>query len=338
MQTKHKYLNIVFIALSALFLFSACGKKTIINGVEEKEANEILVILASKDIDASKEAAASGSTGGASKAPEYDIQVSESDSIQAMAILNQFGLPRQKSTTLLDIFAGSGLVPSETEEKIRYHAGLEAQLSSVIRKIDGVIDANVQLSIPEKDPMDTSKVQPPTHASVFVKHQGILDDPNSHLSTKIKRLVANSVPNLDYEDVTVVPFRARYAEISIDSPHSGSQKEYVKVWMLVIAKESVTAFRVIFVILILLIVLFAATTGWMIWKHMPIIKKKGWKSLFTIKENTKNKNSSSIDPKENKQNAASKPMGDDDSYDFDEDEEHLLEGGPPSSDEDDEEL
>ena len=263
-------------------VFVGCAKKTIINGIEEKEANEILVILASRDIVAEKVTAESKSTG-AAKEVLYNIAVEKKDTIKAMAILNQYGFPKKKSITLLDIFAKQGLVPSEQEEQIRYRSGKEEEIASIIRKIDGVLDANVQLSFPKDDPLSTEKNEEKVTASVYVKHQGILDDPNSHLPTKIKRLVASSINGLSYEDVTVISDRARFSDIQpYQQTSSALEKEYVKVWSIVISKESVTTFRVLFFSLYSLSLILLILVGWLIWKILPVISsKEGIKELFS---------------------------------------------------------
>ena len=189
-------------------LISSCAsEKTIVNGLEEREANEILVFLAGKGISANKVQEPSAG-GGGSHVVLYDIVVSEEQATEAMAVLNEAGLPRSKGESLLNIFSGSGLVPSDMEQKIRYEAGLGEQIASTIRRIPGIIDAQVLISFPQEDPLHPGKYMGKITASVFVKHNGILDNPNSHLITKIKRLVAASVTGLSYDDVTVIPVRA----------------------------------------------------------------------------------------------------------------------------------
>ena len=79
---------------------------------------------------------------------QYSITVASDRSVDAMSILNKVGLPTKKGTTLLELFAKSGLMSSTLEETVRYQAGLAEELKNTIRKIDGVIDADVQISFP----------------------------------------------------------------------------------------------------------------------------------------------------------------------------------------------
>src|SRR5262249_43137820 len=150
---------------------------------------------------------------------------------EAMALLSQQGLPRKRSESILKIFADSGLVPSEMQQQIKYQAALAEQIANTIRKIDGVLDADVQISFPKEDVLNPAANKQKITASVWVKHNGILDDPNSHLTTKIKRLVAASVPGLDFDNVTVIPDRARFGETSTGVISGGEEeRKWVSIW------------------------------------------------------------------------------------------------------------
>src|SRR5690606_25821018 len=110
--------------------------------------------------------------------------------------------------------------------RIRYQEGLSAQLATTIRKMDGIIDANVQITFPT----DEEKEKELT-ASVYVKHRGILDNPNSLTITKIKRLIASSVPGLTPENVSVVTDRALYADITLEPLQQlEEQRDFTTIW------------------------------------------------------------------------------------------------------------
>lgn len=275
-----------FLFIVCLPLLTGCAStKTIVNGLDEKEANEILVFLASKNVDAMKAPSKDTGGAGASKLVLWDIDVPSNQANEAMALLNQAGLPRRKSQNLLNIFAAGGLVPSELQEKIRYQAGLAEQIASTIRKIDGILDTEVQISFPEEDPLhpEINKTKKIT-ASVYVKHSGVLDDPNSHLITKIKRLVAASITGLDYDNVTVIADRARYGgNIGLESASADEPKQYVSVWTIVLAQESVNRFRIIFFSFVMFSLLLLLSLVWVLWKVIPVLSHHGGiKELFTF--------------------------------------------------------
>ena len=270
---------------SFLVLFTGCDtSREVVSQVSEKEANIILVLLESKGIPASKQVAASTGVGAQGAVSKYSIVVPEKYSIEAIAYLNQNGFPREKGTTLLELFAKQGLMTSDKEETIRYQAGLAQQLTNTIMMIDGVIEANVQISFPPEDQgliQESEKKQ--ITAAVYVKHQGVIDDPNIHLENKIKRLISGSVTGLDINNVTVVSDRSRFTDITLEQmPESlgGKPGEYVSVWNIVMSKTSVGRFRLLFFIITFVAVVLAIVLGWISWKFYPQLKKGGLKELF----------------------------------------------------------
>lgn len=275
-----------FLLLLVPFLTSCDRSRTIVNGLDEKEANEIIVLLSTKGVDAEKVKSTTGQGGGGAQAVTlWDISVPDDESTAAMSILNNAGLPRRKSQNLLNIFSNTGLVPTDMGEKIRYQAGLGEQIASTIRNIDGVLDADVLISFPKDDPLNPTAPKKDITASVYVKHSGVLDDPNTHLITKIKNLVTSSVTGLKYDNVTLVPDRARFTEIRPQSMSKGSEDlQWVRLWTVTIAKTSVTQFRVIFFSFSFLILFLTLALIWILWKTSPLLKSHGgFKELFHLK-------------------------------------------------------
>ncbi|NGX55875.1 MAG: Nodulation protein NolT [Candidatus Anoxychlamydiales bacterium] len=271
--------KIISFILLALILVSCESSKTIVNNLDERSANEIVVYLASKGIAAQKIQA--GSTGPGTGATNlWNIFVDEKKQVDAMTLLNQVGLPRIKGTNLLTLFDGKSLMKSDKEENIRYQAGIEEELKNIIRKIDGVLDADVRISFPQAQEVGFTATQTPKiKAAVYIKHQGIFDDPNQHLDSKIKRLVAGSIDNLSFDDVTVISDKSRIADIQMipDVKTLGPRaldKEYVKIWSIIMTKNSASKFRTIFFTMIFLILIFAGLMGYLIYKFYPEIQKK----------------------------------------------------------------
>jgi len=262
-------------------LLSGCDQhREVVSHIGEKEANVVLVLLESRHIPASKRLSTGLAISAQDAAPKYTILVSSRDFIEAVAILNQNGFPRSKGADLLDLFAKQGLMSSDKEESIRYQAGLAQQLTNTLLMIDGVIDARVHLSFPTEEEKVNLKEQavPSITASVYVKHQSSIDDPNLHLETKVKRLISGSVSGLDINHVTVVLDRSRFTDISLGDMGEligVHPQEYVKIWSMVINKQSIGRFRFLFFSITMIAILLAITTGWFIWKFYPSLKKKG---------------------------------------------------------------
>jgi type III secretion protein J len=263
-----------------LLLLAGCvGNQSIVNNIDEREANEIVVFLASRGISAQKIAAPT-SAGANAPSDMYNISVETAQTTEAMALLNRYGLPRGQGTNLLTLFAKGGFMTSDREETIRYQAGLAEELRNTIRKFDGVLDADVQISFPPAETTPTpGAVKTKITAAVYVKHQGIMEDPNSHLEIKIKRLLAGSVNGLNYDDVSVISDRSRIADITLQpegemiGPKS-LQQTYVSIWGLVLTKSSVARFRFIFFTFIILMLALAGALGWVVYKFYPIMRMK----------------------------------------------------------------
>lgn len=258
-----------------LLLLTGCNHvTTIVNNVSERDANEIVVLLASHGIKAQKIAAPVATTGGAAAVANYDIAVPPAQLTTAISILNQAGFPRLKGTTLLDLFGSAGLVPSDLQDKIRFQEGLSEQLATTIRKMDGIVDANVQITFPQGE----EGSQPPMTASVYIKHRGILDNPNSLLVTKIKRLVACALPGLSIENVCVIADRAVYTDLAANSACDQIQGQ-VTIWGVTMAKKSAGHFRLIFYVFLVLLFVFIALCLWLIWKFHLLIQNRGYKTV-----------------------------------------------------------
>jgi len=286
--------KILFCILPLVLLLCGCeSKRVIVNNVEEREANEIVVFLASRGIAADKvatKATAGGAVGGETTITMWNIAVPEGTMTDAMAILNQNGLPRKRGTNLLELFAKQGLMTSEKEETIRYQAGLEQQIANTIRKIDGVLEADVQLSFPQEaggvGALPGQTVSQKATAAVYVKHQGILDDPNSHLVSKIKRLVAGSVSGIDINDVTVISDKSRFTDVTVGAALEAAPfqpRDYTSIWSIILSEGSVTRFRLLFLSLITSTIFFLLLSLWTIWKIYPILRAEGGlRELFRL--------------------------------------------------------
>ncbi|MEC7838968.1 MAG: type III secretion inner membrane ring lipoprotein SctJ [Chlamydiota bacterium] len=280
---RYSYL---FLLILIPLLTSCESSRTIVNQLEEKEANEILVLLSTKNINAEKvKSAEAQGGGGGQKMTLWDISVPEDQTTQAMSILNNAGLPRRKSQNLLKIFSNTGLVPTDMAEKIRYQAGLASQIASTIRNIDGVLDADVLISFPEQDPLNPTAPKKDITASVYVKHSGVLDDPNTHLGSKIKNLVTSSVSGLKFENVTLVPDRARFTDIPAGGfAQSDDDLQYIRIWTVTVAKDSAFTFRVFFFSFSLIILALILLFVWFAWKMFPLLQSHGGiKELFHLK-------------------------------------------------------
>lgn len=147
----------IAVVLACLAL-AGCGSSALYSELEEKQANQVMAALLGAGIDASK--APSPSKNG------WEVRIAENDFPLAMQVLHSRGLPRRDSPTLGELFKKEGFASSALEEKARYIYGLQEAMRQKMLKIDGVIDADVSIALPDRDPLggETSE----SSASVFI--------------------------------------------------------------------------------------------------------------------------------------------------------------------------
>ncbi|WP_333679484.1 type III secretion inner membrane ring lipoprotein SctJ [Dyella sp.] len=179
----------LIIALLVLFL-AGCGS-SFREGLDEAQANDIIVLLGQQGIKAKKMHAKDGS---------WDIQVSSNERVFADQIIQAYDRPRNKHPTLGDVFPGGGLLPSEAEIRIRYQYALSQELSQSIEKIEGVLSSYVNVAIPEKDPKQAT--QTPPSAAAVIRYRS--DQRIDLLKPQIKALIAGSLPGGATDDVSLL--------------------------------------------------------------------------------------------------------------------------------------
>ncbi|WP_312012780.1 type III secretion system inner membrane ring lipoprotein SctJ [Bradyrhizobium sp. SBR1B] len=195
--------NYALVLLPLLVILAGC-KADLYTKVQEREANEMLGLLLSKGVDASRVVGKDGTS---------TIQVEEKQLAYSIDLLNDQGLPRQPFKSLGEVFKGAGLVASPVEERARYVYALSEELSRTINDIDGVLSARVHVVLPKNDLLRQDAT--PSSASVFIRHAS-----NAKLSAllpQIKMLVANSIEGLSYDKVAVVfvPVERAQHEVSV---------------------------------------------------------------------------------------------------------------------------
>jgi len=186
-------------AAACLLLAAAlvgCSQQELYGQLNESQANEMVAVLHNAGLAAEKSPSRDGKS--------FAVNTSEHDFARAVEVLHAGGFPRDSFDTLGQVFKREGFVSSPLEERARLTHALSQELSNTLSHIDGVVQARVLVSVPEKNSL-ADKPTPAT-ASVFIKHR-----PGINLSQdvgKIKALVVNAVEGLPYDNVTVAMFPA----------------------------------------------------------------------------------------------------------------------------------
>jgi type III secretion protein J len=190
LSNRPRRLAIAVAVLSILLFLQACSVE-LYTGLSQQQANEMVATLVRNGLSAERKPEKDG---------KMTVTVHEDNFAEAMAILNDHGLPKQEFATLGDVFKRDGLVSSPVEERAAMIFGLSQELSRTVSDIDGVLTARVHLVLPENDPLRQKLV--PSSASVFIRHQATT--PMESLIPQVKMLVANGVAGLAYDNVSVV--------------------------------------------------------------------------------------------------------------------------------------
>ncbi|WP_419815602.1 type III secretion system inner membrane ring lipoprotein SctJ [Glacieibacterium sp.] len=192
-----------------LLSLAACGRSELYGKLTETQANEMVAILQNAGISAEKDSA--GEAG-------FSISTSQEDFARAVQTLKAQGYPRDEFASLGTVFKKEGFVSSPLEERARLVFGLSQELSNTVSQIDGVVQARVQLAMPEADPL-SDKIKP-SSASVFIKYRPG-SSPEKQVG-QIKSLMVNAVEGLTYENVTVAMFPAQPLPVAV-APSGGER-------------------------------------------------------------------------------------------------------------------
>jgi type III secretion protein J len=181
-----------FVALALFLALAACGVP-VAGGLDETDANRIVVALDHAAIDATKEA-------DPTVEGKFRVMVTRDDAARALVTMRSEDLPRPHATGVMDTVDKGALVPSAAQEHAELVAGIAGDLARTLEAVDGVLAARVHLNVAAPDPL---RFGPPskTTASVLLEHRG-LTPPLTEAD--VARLVAGGVPDLALSDVAVV--------------------------------------------------------------------------------------------------------------------------------------
>jgi type III secretion protein J len=144
--------------LMACLALAGCGRSALYSNLEEQQANQVMAALLDSDINASKSLSTDKKS--------WEVQIAEGDFPKAMQVLHSKGLPRRRSESLGDLFKKEGFASSALEEKARYIYGLQEAMRQKMLKLDGVVDADVSIALPDRDPLGGEARE--SSASVFI--------------------------------------------------------------------------------------------------------------------------------------------------------------------------
>ena len=230
-----------------LLLLAGC-KAQLYTGLSEREGNDMLAILLDSSISAEKKLNKDGTV---------TLNVNNAEVSRAIRLLRSNGYPRDKFSSVSDIFPKDSLISSPVEEQARYTYSMSQELSSTLSMIDGVLTARVHVVLPQDEGAHDDAF--PSSASVFIKYTPDLE--LGGFVPKVKTLVANSIEGLSLDKITVSLFPSNQA--------SGDMVrlpvETASVMSIEVTSQSASRLMVLFGAMAVLVLLMAAVGGLFFW-------------------------------------------------------------------------
>lgn len=173
-------------------VLAGCRQPSLLEGLDQQQANEVLSVLLRNNIAATKVDA--GKTG-------YSVKINQIDFSAAVDLLNLYSLPSRPRLQVADMFPSDSLVASPRAEKARLFSALEQRIEQSLGVLEGVVSARVHVSY-DLDAGEGGRKAAPIHLSAVAVHERDIEP--QLLITDIKRFLKNSFAAVEYENISVV--------------------------------------------------------------------------------------------------------------------------------------
>ncbi len=229
------------VALSLLLCLLAGCKVELYSKLGEQEGNEMLALLLVHNINSSKQS---------EKDNMVSLHVEKGQISGAVEVLRKNGYPKNKFSTIGDVFNKDKLISTPFEDRTRYIYGLSQEIAETLSQVDGVMIARVHVVMPADDRSGNAR---PASAAVFIKH-----NPNYDFDSyvpQIKSIVSSGIAGLAYESVNVALFPAQQEDdVVID--YADQARPF---WFIEVLPQSLPRFHVFLSVIAALILLLLAT-------------------------------------------------------------------------------
>lgn len=149
-----------------LALTSACAQETIAHQQEERDANQILVLLRQAGLEPSK------LKDEESRELRFNVMVPQDQAPAALSVLEANNLPKKARPDTAAMFQESGMIPTTEQERAKRVVGVEGDIVNALRALPRVVSVEAAVSIPPEDPLrDVTEERPKPKASVIVVYQ-----------------------------------------------------------------------------------------------------------------------------------------------------------------------
>ena len=197
--------------LLMLICLSGCKDKSLLQELDQYQANEVISVLQQHNIRADK--IDNGKKG-------FSVTVSESDFTAAVYWVRIYELPPRPRVEIAQMFPADALVSSPRAEKARLCSAIEQRLEQSLQTLPGIISARVHISY-DIDSGESGRSSVPVHLSALAVYER--GTPLGLQISDIKRFLKNSFADVEYDNISVILSERREDEFRVSGPRSGGQ-------------------------------------------------------------------------------------------------------------------
>lgn len=202
-----RYLSFLLI----LICLSGCKEKSLLQELDQYQANDVISVLQQHNIRADK--IDNGKKG-------FSVTVSESDFTAAVYWVRVYELPPRPRVEIAQMFPADALVSSPRAEKARLFSAIEQRLEQSLQTFPGIISARVHISY-DIDSGESGRPSVPVHLSALAVYERGM--PLGLQISDIKRFLKNSFVDVEYDNISVILSERRGDEFRVSAPRSGEQ-------------------------------------------------------------------------------------------------------------------
>lgn len=204
-------------ALVLLLMLTACQKASLLESLDERQANEIVAVLLRHNIAADKRGVGKGS---------FTVDVAPSDLPQAIDLVQQHDLPTPSATQISQAFPADAMVSTPLGERARLYSAIEQRLEESLAAMQGVRKAHVDVSYDLRTTTGLSRDQVPDgmRLAAVVVHEAGVDE--QVLLQSVKRFLRNTFANVEYDNISVILSPAKPARVLATTPERPSTLQW----------------------------------------------------------------------------------------------------------------
>lgn len=171
---------------------------SILSGLSQKEANNVLLVLKNNGIDAQK------TTDQQRSSTTYGIAVEKNDVSNALKILINHRLPPTHRAGLKDVYVlgASNMIPTKSDEVAKATMASQGEIENLIKTIPSVLDARVVLALPLNYGLVQRKQQKTASVAVIAKSPQKND--SALTREEVAKMVAYAIGLTSVDQVNVI--------------------------------------------------------------------------------------------------------------------------------------